>query len=245
MNHVILPDWPAPAHVRAATTLRSGGVSEAPYHTFNLAENVNDDEQAVRINRNILKNMLSLPDEPIWLKQIHSQTVVLAETRARGREADASFTHQTGQVCVVTTADCLPVLVCNRRGTSVAAIHAGWRGLANGIIENTLQAMSLSPLDILVWLGPAIGPKVYELGAEVREAFVKNDAASESAFVPSHNKDRWLGNLYVLAKLRLQKQGISAIYGGEFCTYSEKERFFSYRRDGNQTGRMASLIWMT
>ncbi len=245
MKHVIVPDWPAPAHVKAYTTLRTGGTSQAPYETFNLAKGVGDDEHAVKANRAILNDVLSLPNEPVWISQTHSTIVLPARPETKGKEADATFANQPEQVCAVMTADCLPIFLCDRSGTHVAAIHAGWRGLAHGIIENTLQTLNLSPENILIWLGPAIGPKVYELGEEVRDIFVCDDPQAEKAFVPSQNEGRWLGDLYALARLRLRRYGVSAIYGGEYCTYSDAARFFSYRRDGGKTGRMASLIWIT
>jgi hypothetical protein len=240
---MIIPDWPAPSHIHACTTIRSGGRSLTPYHSFNLADHVGDNEQHVQANRQLLRNKLDLPNEPIWLEQTHS-TIVLPAAKSDDRKADASFTDQPGQVCVVMTADCLPVLLCNRQGTYVAAIHAGWRGLANGVIENTVKAINLPPSDILVWLGPAIGPAVYELGQEVLDCFVEDNPEARHSFVPSSKSGHWLGNLYSLARLRLKKLNIHAIYGGDYCTYTDKERFFSYRRDGS-TGRMASLIWMT
>jgi len=243
--NIITPDWPAPTHIHAYSTCRNGGVSEAPYHSFNFGEHVGDDQANIEANRSLLKKRLNLPTEPIWLKQVHSTIVLPAIPANRGQEADALFSQQPNQVCVVTTADCLPLLLCDRNGTQVAAIHAGWRGLANGIIENTLQKMNLPANQILAWLGPAIGPRVYELGDEVRQYFIDKDAEASRSFVPSKNAGRWLGNLYSLATLRLEKQNISAIYGGEYCTYSASEQFFSYRRDGIKTGRMASLIWMT
>lgn len=245
MKHFIQPDWPAPANVRAFTTLRSVGHSKVPFDKFNLAYHVGDNEKDVQANRELLKNLLNLPNEPFWLEQTHSTIVLPITEKSTDKKGDASFTNQAKQVCVIMTADCLPILICNRKGTYVAAIHAGWRGLADGIIEKTLQAMNLSSDDMMAWLGPAIGSKVYEVGAEVRERFIANDIEANQAFVPSKNEGRWLADLYALAKLRLYKQNISAIYGGEYCTYSDKDRFFSYRRDGNQTGRMASLIWMT
>lgn len=245
MNFILKPDWPAPINIRAYTTLRTGGISAPPYNTFNLAGHVGDDEKYVQANRELLKNKLNLPDEPIWLEQTHSTIVLPAIPANRNQKADATFSNQTGQVCVVMTADCLPILLCQRDGSCVAAIHAGWRGLADGIIEKTLQAMNPSSVDILAWLGPAIGPAVYEIGEEVRQRFIEQDPDAESAFIPSEHAGRWLGNLYELATLRLNKQGIFAIYGGEYCTYSDKDYFFSYRRDGQQTGRMASLIWIT
>lgn len=239
---MIIPDWPAPSTIRACTTVRTGGVSESPYHTFNLADHVGDRSEDVKTNRALLKKMLDLPSEPLWLEQTHS-TIVLHAATSHDTKADASFTDQPDQVCAVMTADCLPVLLCNRQGTRVAAIHAGWRGLANGIIENTVRAMNLSPDEVLVWLGPAIGPDVYELGDEVREYFLKIDEEAQHSFIPSR-PGHWFGNLYDLARLRLKKLDIHAIYGGEYCTYTDSERFFSYRRDESRTGRMASLIWI-
>lgn len=188
MKHFIAPTWPAPLNIHAYTTLRSGGVSEAPYHSFNLGEHVGDDEKHVQMNRALLKNKLQLPNEPIWLKQTHS-TLVLPATTLIGQEADATFSHQAKQVCTVMTADCLPLLLCNRSGTHVAAIHAGWRGLAHGIIENTLDVLNVPAEDILVWLGPAIGPTVYEVGEEVRHCFIEKDKDAEKAFIPSSQKN--------------------------------------------------------
>jgi YfiH family protein len=243
MNKFLLPNWPAPSNVKACTTLRTGGVSQAPYHHFNLAEHVGDDVAHVRANRTLLKKELHLSDEPVWIEQTHSTIVLPAHAENRHKEADASFTNQHHQVCIVLTADCLPLLICHREGTHVAAIHAGWRGLAGGIIQNTLQALQLPPEDLLVWMGPAISQKNYEVGEEVREHFLKLDPQAEKAFIPSPQQ-RWLANLYELARLQLKKLGVNNIYGGEYCTYSNQEMFFSYRRDGNQTGRMASLIWI-
>ncbi|MEO8401268.1 MAG: peptidoglycan editing factor PgeF [Gammaproteobacteria bacterium] len=243
MTNFIVPNWPAPKTIKAFTTLRTGGVSLAPYDSFNLGEHVGDETQHVKTNRENLKTQLNLQNQPVWLNQTHSTRVIPATTENTGKEADAAFTDQPGNVCAVLTADCLPLLVCQREGTHVAAIHAGWRGLANGVIENTLTAMGIPADDTLVWLGPAIGPKVFEVGDEVREIFLKSHPEAEQMFLPSPN-GRWLGNLYALARLRLNSQGITHIYGGDYCTYSDSELFFSYRRDGNKTGRMASLIWM-
>lgn len=244
MIEFITPDWPAPANVRAYTTLRNGGASIAPFNTFNLATHVGDDEKNVLANRQLLTNTLNLPLEPLWLNQTHG-TVAIDAAIAKDNNADASFTNKTGQPCVVMSADCLPVLICNRKGTHVAAIHAGWRGLAHGIIENTLRALNLPCSEIMAWLGPAIGPTVFEVGSEVREVFLQNNANTEQAFHPSSRENHWLGNLYLLATLRLQMQGVSAIYGGNHCTYTEEKYFFSYRRDNSKTGRIATLIWMT
>ena len=239
----IKADWPAPANVNAYTTLRKGGVSETPFDQLNLAQNVGDNPEQVDKNRSILKQELKLPADPIWINQTHSTIAIPANIENTGKEADASYTALAEQVCIITTADCLPLLVCNRKGTHVAAIHAGWRGLSKGVIENTLNALNLPPEDILVWLGPAIGPKHYEVGDEVRDFFLQIDPEASKAFTPSINQ-RWLADLYTLARLRLKKLGISAVYGGKYCTYSDPENFYSYRRDGNKTGRMASLIWL-
>ncbi|EKD74083.1 MAG: hypothetical protein ACD_45C00083G0005 [uncultured bacterium] len=239
----IQPDWPAPPNVKACTTTRVGGVSLAPYNELNLALHVGDAKQHVQKNRTLLKTRLALPSEPIWLEQTHSTIVVPATADNLGKEADATFASEPNCVCVVLTADCLPILLCNRAGTHVAAIHAGWRGLANGIIENTLKTLDLPSGELLAWLGPAIGPNAFEIGHEVRDLFLKSHPDTEQAFLPSPN-GRWLGDLYALASLRLHTLGITNIYGKPYCTYSDKEQFFSYRRDGSKTGRMASLIWI-
>lgn len=241
---LIKPNWPAPPHVKAYTTLRSGGVSAAPFDTFNLAQHVNDNAANVNKNRAILKNELALANDPIWIQQTHSTIVLPATSENRGKEADASFTDQANQVCVVLTADCLPLLICNREGNKVAAVHAGWRGLAHGIIENTLKALAIPASDLLVWLGPAISQKNYEVGEEVRNFFLTSNPEAESAFTPSPNQ-RWLADLYALARLRLKKIGITEVYGGDYCTYEDATKFFSYRRDGDKTGRMASLIYIS
>ncbi|MFO7592882.1 MAG: peptidoglycan editing factor PgeF [Pseudomonadota bacterium] len=238
---IIRPPWPAPANVRAAVTTRSGGVSLPPYDSLNLGDHVGDDPQAVAENRRRLVDALKLPAEPRWLKQVHGTCSVDASRCTTGCEADAVYTEKSGVVCAVLTADCLPLLLCDRGGTRIAAVHAGWRGLLAGVIEQTVSAMG-SPDELMVWLGPAIGPRAFEVGAEVREAFVTEDAAADGAFAPSTD-GRYLADIYALARLRLHRVGVDAIYGGEHCTYSEPERFYSYRRDG-VTGRMAGLIWL-
>lgn len=237
------PNWPAPEHIKACTTLRTGGVSRAPYHEFNLAQHVGDNEESVRTNRDLLKTTLQLPNEPIWINQTHSTITTQATPEQRDQEADASYTHDSNQTCVVLTADCLPILFCNQKGTYVAAIHAGWRGLLHGIIESTLNASKASANELLAWLGPAISAPNYEVGEEVREQFLNQDTDNEVAFSPSVN-GRWLADLYALARIRLNKQGIKAIFGGDFCTFADPNRFYSYRRDGSRTGRMATLIWI-
>jgi YfiH family protein len=239
----ITPTWPAPKNIHAYTTLRHGGLSEKPYDCFNLAQHVGDQPEHVQANRQLLKKELNLLIEPIWLQQTHSTIAVKATPENREMEADASYTNQAHHTCVVLTADCLPLLVCNRDGTHIAAIHAGWRGLLNGVIESTLHALSLPPEELLVWLGPAIGPAHYETGDEVREQFIHQHPNAINAFSPSPN-NRWLADLYALARLRLYHFGITAIYGGELCTYADN-RFYSYRRDGGKTGRIATLIWIS
>jgi polyphenol oxidase len=242
-NIFLQPNWPAPRNIRACTTGRMGGFSQTPFDQFNLAAHVGDNNEHVQANRARLKDQLALVNEPIWIEQTHSTSVVNATPENRNREADASYSDQPQQICVVLTADCLPILVCDTEGTHVAAIHAGWRGLLNGIIENTLAALPIPANELLVWLGPAISAANYEVGEEVRDAFVNHSPDAQGAFAPSPNQ-RWLADLYALAKIRLLKQGISHIYGGNLCTYADPLRFYSYRRDGAKTGRMASLIWI-
>ncbi len=237
----IAPGWPAPKGIYAASTLRSGGVSVGEYATLNLGDHVADGATAVTTNRQRLQQALALPTAPSWLTQVHGVDCVDAADSALGCEADASFTIRPGVVCTVLTADCLPLLLCDKNGAAVAAVHAGWRGLAAGVIESTIAAMGKGRA-LMAWLGPAIGPQRFEVGAEVRAAFVARDAEATAAFMPGED-GRWLADLYQLAKIILKKQGISDIYGGQWCTVSEPENFYSYRRDG-VTGRMATLIWM-
>lgn len=236
----ITPDWPAPAHVRALSTTRRGGCSQPPFDTLNLGTHVGDEAQAVASNRQRLRQ--HLPAEPFWLNQVHGSLVVEASPNTPLPDADASITQSAGQVCAIMTADCLPVLFCNRNGDRVAAAHAGWRGLCNGILENTVAAMQCTPGDIMAWLGPAIGPQAFEVGEEVRTAFLAHSPTAASAFQPAPS-GKWLADLYQLARQRLAACGVTQVYGGEYCTYQDQERFFSYRRDG-KTGRMASLIWL-
>jgi YfiH family protein len=239
----IEPNWPAPKHIKAYTSLRTGGVSQMPYDQFNLGDHVGDDAHKVAANREILKKTLQLPNDPIWIQQVHGVDVVAATPENKERAADASFTNENQQICAVLTADCLPILLCDRKGTHVAAIHAGWRGLLNGVIETTLATMNLDTHEILAWLGPAIGPNHFEVGNEVRDAFLNHNSEASTAFKPSPNQ-RWMADLYALARMRLAKQGITAIYGGDYCTYTDANLFYSYRRDGGKTGRMATLIWI-
>lgn len=235
----ITPDWPAPAGVRALSTLRGGGVSREGYAGLNLAHHVGDDPEAVRENRDRLLRAAGIPVEPCWLEQVHGTGVIDADDWQPGVQADAAFARYPDVVCAVLTADCLPVLLSARDGSAVAAIHAGWRGLAAGVIEATANAIGAG--ELIAWLGPAIGPQAFEVGEEVRAAFVAADAGAAAAFRPSP-AGRWLADLYQLARRRLQTVGIAEVYGGGACTYSDANRFYSYRRDG-QTGRMASLIW--
>jgi YfiH family protein len=233
------PNWPAPANVHAATTLRGGGVSQGVYSSLNLATHVGDEPCPVQQNREWLTRRLALPAEPLWLEQVHGNHVVDADGVHNTLTADASVTHQAGVVCAVLTADCLPVLFCAEDGQSIAAAHAGWRGLLAGILSNTLSAMQTN--NVLVWLGPAIGPNCFEVGAEVREAFVQKNARFAAAFT-AHGPTQYLADIYQLARIELMSVGVTKLYGGNFCTVTDQERFFSYRRD-RQTGRMATLIW--
>ncbi len=241
----ITPDWPAPVMVRAVCTTRHGGVSTGPYRSMNPADHVGDDAEAVASNRARLHRALQLPAEPRWLQQVHGVRVINAADPVPAGEipvADASFCSQAECVCVVLTADCLPVLLTDRYGERVAAAHAGWRGLAAGVIEQTLTCLQRPGEDLLAWLGPAIGPKVYQVGDEVREAFMRHDAQAAGAFRAAP-QGGWLADMYLLARQRLAAHGVTAVFGGQDCSFSDAERFFSYRRDG-VTGRMASLIWI-
>lgn len=236
----ISPDWPAPANVRAISTTRRGGVSAAPYDSLNLGDHVGDNPQDVAANRQIVVEQLGLPATPCWLQQVHGTRVVRAD-ECRGAEADGAFTDTAGVVCAVMTADCLPILLCDRAGERVAALHAGWRGLVGGVVESGVGAMAREGDELLAWLGPAIGPARFEVGEEVRTAFLAHHENAVSAFRPSPG-GRWLADLYELARQRLTGCGVQEITGGGFCTYDEKERFFSYRREP-VTGRSATLIW--
>ena len=236
-------DWPAPAHVHAGSTTRTGGFSPAPFDSLNLGYGSTDDPETVRRNRQRLTQGLGLADDPFWLRQQHGSVAVRADTGPRDPCADASFTGRPGVACAVLTADCMPVLFCDRAGSRVAAAHAGWRGLAGGVLESALEGLGRPPEEILVWLGPAIGPECFEVGPEVREAFEVVDPGAGAAFRPGTG-DRAFADLFELARRRLALRGVNAVYGGGLCTYSHPNRFFSYRRDGRRSGRMASLIWM-
>ena len=233
-------DWPAPPGVWAGVTTRVGGVSQAPYASFNLAQHVGDDPAAVAQNRAQLNHSLHLPNEPLWLNQVHG--IQVCTDVAVGTSADACVSHQPGRVCVVMTADCLPVLLCDQEGTVVAAAHAGWRGLAAGVIGETVTRMQRDPVQLMAWLGPAIGPRAFEVGDDVRNAFLGLAPSYATVFV-AHGPGKWFMDIYAAAKLQLAGLDVGQIYGGEYCTYEDAGRFYSYRRD-HTTGRMASLIWI-
>lgn len=240
---LIRADWQAAPHIHALTTTRIDGVSKAPFDGLNLGLHVGDDPTDVTENRTLLTQALGLKLPPQWLSQVHGVQVVEALPDAEVREADGCWSDLPGLACAVMTADCLPVLFTDRQGRRVAAAHAGWRGLAAGVLEATLVHFT-DPGQVLAWLGPAIGPLAFEVGDEVREQFVRALPTAETAFVHSPTSpEKWLADLYQLARLRLQAAGVGEISGGDFCTFTESEYFYSYRRDG-QTGRMASLIWI-
>ncbi|MFV1921345.1 MAG: peptidoglycan editing factor PgeF [Methylotenera sp.] len=236
----IVPDWPCHANVQALQTTRTGGYSQPPYDSLNLADHVEDDPLTVAKNRQLLTDYI--PTEPVWLNQIHGVHVIDAASSGCKESADASYTSKPNVVCVTMTADCLPVLVSDKAGTVVAAIHAGWRSLCDGIIEATVYKMLAPKSELIAWLGPAIGPESFEVGDEVRDQFIARDKQASSAFRPLDEK--WLGDLYLIAKQRLHNLGVKEVYGQVLCTYTNENQFFSFRRDGN-TGRMATMIWLT
>lgn len=237
-DYLIIPEWPAPTNVRALQTTRLGGVSIAPYASLNLGSHVGDAPLSVARNRHLLGSLL--PSEPIWLEQVHGTVVADADRASCLTVADACIARRS--VCVVMTADCLPVLLCDRQGSVVGAAHAGWKGLAAGVIEATVQAMEVAPQEMIAWLGPAISRQAFEVGEEVRAAFVESDPEAAVAFMPGR-PGKYLADIYRLARLRLNALGITQIYGGEYCTYGDPDRFFSCRRDG-VTGRQGTFIWL-
>jgi YfiH family protein len=242
-NVILHPDWPAPPRVKAAVTTRPGGVSQIPYDSLNLGDHVGDDPAAVSINRGLLRELIpELPSEPRWLAQTHGTRCVRAETIQAPAEADAAVTNASNTVCAVLTADCLPVLLCDRAGTVVGVAHAGWRGLLSGVLENTVATMERPGAQLLAWLGPAIGPAAFEVGDEVRSAFLSRDPAAADAFRAGVD-GKWWCDLYLLARQRLISLGVEGVTGGGLCTYGDRTHFYSFRRDG-VTGRMASLIWL-
>lgn len=239
----IMPDWPAPGTVRAFQTTRAGGVSEGEYASFNLGTRGGDDSRSVARNRLLLRD--HLPEMPEWLAQRHGTGVARLEAAGTVEVpvADAAVTSVVGRVCAVLTADCLPLLLCDDEGTQVGAVHAGWRGMAAGVIERAVEAMDVDPARVMAWMGPAIGPKAFEVGAEVREAFIDVDAAADEAFAP-HVPGKYLADLYRLARQRLARAGVARAFGGGYCTCTERNRFFSYRRV-KESGRMGTFIWIT
>ncbi|MFJ5409517.1 purine nucleoside phosphorylase YfiH [Pectobacterium punjabense] len=239
---LIYPDWPVPESVKSCSTTRIGGRSVAPYDSLNVGNHVGDEPANVTANRQTLVSLADLPAMPHWLEQVHGTDVIrIGEALPSAVCGDAAYTDKKGQVCAVMTADCLPVLFCAVSGDEVAAAHAGWRGLHAGVLEETLACFRTKPAQIMAWLGPAIGPSAFEVGPEVRDAFIQHDASAASAFRPEGNK--FFADIYQLASLRLRAAGVTQIFGGNSCTVSEPHKFFSYRRDG-VTGRMASLIWL-
>jgi hypothetical protein len=235
------PDWAAPADVRAVMTTRTGGVSSAPYDSFNLATHVGDRPDAVGENRRRLRAALSLPSEPAWMEQVHGNAVAVLPARTSG-PADAAVVFTRGPVCAVLVADCLPVFLAGRAGDRVGIAHAGWRGLAAGVVEATVAALDCDPRGLVAWLGPSIGPTAFEVGDEVRDAFLAHDAQAHAAFRRGR-PGRWLADLPALARRRLGAAGVTQVGGGGPCTVSDTARFYSYRRDG-ATGRMAALAWL-
>lgn len=240
----LTPAWPAPAPVRAAFTLRGGGVSASPFDTLNIAAHVGDMPDAVSENRRRVCEALALAGEPLWLEQTHGTEVWEADVKAPAtpRRADAVIARTPGSVAVIQVADCLPVLLATQDASAVAAAHAGWRGLAAGVLEATVGKLGVDPAVLLAWLGPAIGRAHFEVGAEVRAAFLRHDASAAAAF-SVNARGRWQCDLVALARQRLHALGVREVFGGQWCTYADRQRFFSYRRDG-RCGRMAALIWL-
>ena len=236
-------NWQIPEGVNIAFSTRKTGMSKAPYESLNLGLHVGDEREDVLENRALISERLKLPSLPAWLEQVHSTKVVEADNQ-RIICADASYTRQKQQVCVVMTADCLPVLICDRQGKQVAAIHAGWRGLYDGIIEATLETFTAEYSDLIAYLGPAIGPELFEVGEEVREMFMLLHPETSAFFKSTKSDGKFLADLQGLAKYRLQLAGVSQVYQSHICTYKNEADYFSYRRDGI-TGRMASFIWLT
>ena len=240
--NIIEPDWRGLSDIFAGTTTRLHGFSEGSFSELNIAMHVGDSDLAVSKNREKLKKDLNLPDHPAWLNQKHGTDIIIEPDKLNYPEGDASISFEPGKICTVMTADCLPVLATNKSQNVVAAIHAGWRGLSEGVIEKTLLSMKCNPEDIIVWLGPAISQEAFEVGDEVREIFIDSDKDAKNCF-KMNEYNRWQADIYGLAKIRLKNTGVSLIYGGEYCTFNDDELFFSYRRE-NICGRMASMIYI-
>lgn len=246
MNDVapfLAPDWPAPPGVRALTTVRTGGVSHGPFRSFNFGTAAGDDPAALVANRARLTTSAQLPAAPRWLRQVHGTTVADLDAPSQPDAADAAVTHRAGVVCALLTADCLPVLFAARDGSAVGAAHAGWRGLAAGVLEATLERLAVPAANVVAWLGPAISAAHFEVGDDVRDAFTRDDDDGAATAFVRNERGRWQCDLYALARRRLERRGVTSIAGGTHCTFAERERFFSYRRDAGRTGRMATLIW--
>jgi YfiH family protein len=240
---LLTPEWPAPARVRAAFTLRGGGVSGPPFGSLNVGAQVGDEPAAVAENRRRVRAALDLPAEPAWLEQVHGTRVADLDTGGAAAPADAVMTRVAGRVCAVQVADCMPVLLAARDASAVAVAHAGWRGLAAGVLEATVAALGVAARDLVAWLGPAISQPHFEVGAEVRQAFIGHDPGGGGAFT-ANARGRWQCDLAALARRRLAALGVTAVSGGTWCTYADPARFFSFRRDG-RCGRMAALIWLS
>ncbi|WP_165463482.1 purine nucleoside phosphorylase YfiH [Atlantibacter sp.] len=242
MTELIVPEWPLPPGVAACSSTRIGGISSGPYASLNLGAHCGDNLDDVEENRRRLFADARMPSAPVWLEQVHGEAVLrLRDEPYASKRADASWSDTPGLVCAVMTADCLPVLFCNQAGSEVAAAHAGWRGLCGGVLEQTVAHFKDRPENIMAWLGPAIGPQAFEVGNDVRDAFIAKDNSAERAFRPVGEK--YFADIYQLARQRLNNAGVTKIYGGDRCTFTEKRDFFSYRRD-RITGRMASFIWL-
>ncbi|MDO6460351.1 peptidoglycan editing factor PgeF [Granulosicoccaceae sp. 1_MG-2023] len=242
-SHYLPVDWPAPANVQAWQTTRAGGVSEGGYASLNLGANVADSPENVAANRARMVAALNMPAEPAWIRLVHGTRVLSVTGPVQDAEADAVYTDRPGLPLFIPTADCLPVLLASQDGQEIAGAHAGWRGLAGGVIENTVAEFRASPSRLLAWLGPAIGPAHFEVGEDVFRAFVSVHAENARAFVPAAQPGKYFADIFELGRLALHRAGVTAVYGGGVCTYSD-ERFFSYRRQGSESGRMASLIWI-
>ncbi|MFA7522873.1 MAG: peptidoglycan editing factor PgeF [Halothiobacillaceae bacterium] len=242
-SRFIEASWPTPTGVRAGVTTRLGGHSRPPMDGFNLATHVGDDADAVAANRRELVEMLALPETPRWLKQTHGTTVVGPDVPTNQPQGDAAYTDRPGEVLAVLTADCLPVTLASHDGSEIAVVHAGWRGLANGVIERTVGRFSVVGDELMAWLGPAIGPAHYVVGEKVHEAFMHDHPADASAFRAAIEPGKYHADLFALARARLRRLGITRVYGGESDTFAQADLFYSYRRDQGETGRMATLIW--